>query len=79
MVYSALNASMGRILAALRAGMSPASVPASTMTSVASTQTSSPTVGLTNIAAVNMPESIYVWPIVASIYALAAMPANMPI
>ena len=47
--YSALRASMGRILAALRAGMSPAMVPAMIITRVASMQTSSPTVGLTNM------------------------------
>ena len=37
---------MGRILLAFRAGISPASVPAMTMTMVASIQTSRPTVGL---------------------------------
>ena len=44
--YSALNASIGLMRAALRAGMSPASVPATTITTVAATHTPMPTVGL---------------------------------
>lgn len=40
---------MGLILAALRAGMSPATVPATIIRSVACTQTPMPTVGSTNI------------------------------
>lgn len=44
--HSALNASIGLMRAALRAGISPASVPATIITTVAATQTSMPTVGL---------------------------------
>ena len=43
---SARKASIGRTRAALTAGMSPATVPASTMSMVAWMQTSRPTVGL---------------------------------
>lgn len=76
--YSALNASMGLTLAAFSAGMSPAMVPATIITMVACMQTSSPTVGSTNMVAWNSPVSITSWPIVASMYSLAAIPHNIP-
>ena len=37
-----------------------------------------PTVGSTNIVALKMPESITMWPMVASIYRLVSMPQSMP-
>ena len=59
-IYSALSASIGRILAALMAGMSPAMVPAMTMVMVAPMQVPMPTVGFTNMAALNKPVSTVV-------------------
>lgn len=76
--YSALRASMGLTLAAFRAGISPAIVPAIIITIVACMQTSSPTVGSTNIVAWNKPVSITSWPKVASIYSFAAIPQSIP-
>lgn len=58
--YSALSASIGRILAALMAGMRPAMVPAMTMVMVAAMQVPMPTVGLTNMAALKRPVSTVV-------------------
>ena len=49
---------MGRILAALIAGMSPAIVPAITIVMVAPIQVPIPTVGLANIVALKSPVSM---------------------
>ena len=76
--YSALSASIGRILAALMAGMSPAMVPAMTMVMVAPIQVPMPTVGFTNMAALNSPVSTVVWPMVASMISFAATPQTIP-
>ena len=69
---------MGLMREALMAGIRPAIVPAMMMVRVALMHTSSPTVGSTNIVALNMPESITMWPMVASIYRLVSMPQSMP-
>ena len=69
---------MGLMSAALRAGSSPASVPATTMTMVTAMHTSSPTVGLLNMVASKVPLFTFICPIVAFMYSLAAMPSSMP-
>ena len=69
---------MGLMRLALKAGIIPAMVPAMTMTSVASRQTSMPTVGLLNMVAWKSPASTLVCPSVASIHSLTPMPSSMP-
>ena len=59
---------MGLTLAALRAGIKPATVPAIIITMVACMHTSSPTVGLRNMVAWNMPVSTTSLPMVAFMY-----------
>ena len=76
--HSARKASMGRVRAARMAGNKPAIVPATTMSNVASTHTSIPTVGLRKVVILAKPRSVTSWPNVASMYWVVAMPSNMP-
>ena len=63
---------------ALRAGNSPASVPATMSVTVAWMAMPMSTVGLLNIFVSNMPASIVWLPNAAFIHSVAPMPATMP-